>query len=75
MLTTCAYIDLNPVAARIARVPETSEHTSIKQRNDHVQTQGRADDMQADGSDPIGGQVRLCRARLRETDHRRISPE
>ena len=32
LLATCAYIDLNPVAAGIAEVPEASEHTSIKQR-------------------------------------------
>jgi len=28
--------DLNPVAAGIAAVPEASEHTSIKERVDHV---------------------------------------
>ena len=31
LLATCAYIDLNPVAAGIAEVPEASAHTSIKQ--------------------------------------------
>jgi len=36
LLATCAYIDLNPVAAGIAEVPETSKHTSIKERFDHV---------------------------------------
>jgi len=52
LLATCAYIDLNPVAAGIAEVPEASDHTSIKQRVEHVQQQGRADDLQAarDGS-------------------------
>ena len=45
LLAVCAYIDLNPVAAGIAEVPETSEHTSIKQRVDHVQAQGRTDDL------------------------------
>ena len=29
LLATCAYIDLNPVAAGIALVPEASPHTSI----------------------------------------------
>ncbi len=47
MLATCAYIDLNPVAAAIAEVPETSAHTSIKQRVEHVKEQGRAEDPQA----------------------------
>ena len=41
LLATCAYIDLNPVAAGIAEVPEASAHTSIKQRVEHVQEQGR----------------------------------
>lgn len=36
LLTSCAYIDLNPVAAGIANTPETSDHTSIKQRLDHA---------------------------------------
>ena len=30
LLATCAYIDLNPVAAGIASTPEASAHTSIK---------------------------------------------
>jgi hypothetical protein len=32
LLATCAYIDLNPVAAGIAEIPEASAHISIKQR-------------------------------------------
>jgi REP element-mobilizing transposase RayT len=36
LLATCTYIDLNPVAAGIAKVPEASPHTSIKQRVDHA---------------------------------------
>ena len=45
LLATCAYIDLNPVRAGIAPAPETSPHTSIKQRVEHVQEQGRTDDL------------------------------
>src|SRR5262249_33806859 len=45
LLATCAYIDLNPVAAGIAAVPEASEHTSIKERVDHVKAQGRTMDL------------------------------
>src|SRR6202453_323175 len=41
LLATCAYIDLNPVAAGIASTPETSAHTSIKERVDHVAAQER----------------------------------
>src|SRR5262245_45466634 len=43
----CLNIDLNPVAAGIAAVPETSEHTSIKERVDHVKVQGRTKDLKA----------------------------
>lgn len=35
LLATCAYIDLNPVAAGSAQTPETSKHTSIRQRVKH----------------------------------------
>jgi hypothetical protein len=42
---TCAYIDLNPVAAGIAVVPETSPHTSITTRVEQVNTQGRSSDL------------------------------
>ena len=39
LLATSTYIDLNPVAAKIAEVPETSEHTSIKRRVDHIKAE------------------------------------
>jgi hypothetical protein len=45
LLATCTYIDLNPVAAGIAVVPEASPHTSITTRTDHVKAQGRASDL------------------------------
>ena len=47
LLATCAYIDLNPVAAGIAKLPEESAHTSIKSRIDHCRHKGRLDDLQA----------------------------
>ena len=54
LLATCAYIDLNPVAAGIAEVPETSKHTSVKERVDHVKAQGRTEDLKAarEGASP-----------------------
>jgi hypothetical protein len=45
LLAVCAYIDLNPVAAGIAEVPEASEHTSIKERVEHVEALGRTEDL------------------------------
>ncbi len=47
LLATCAYIDLNPFAAGIAELPETSAHTSVKARLDHCNSQGRLPDLQA----------------------------
>jgi REP element-mobilizing transposase RayT len=47
LLATCAYIDLNPVAAGIVSVPEQSPHTSISQRVDSVKTQERINDLKA----------------------------
>ncbi len=40
LLATCASIDLKPVAAGIAEVPEASAHASIKEREEHIQEQG-----------------------------------
>jgi hypothetical protein len=43
------------VAAGIAELPETSAHTSIKQRVEHVQAQGRTDDLAAARSGSVAG--------------------
>ena len=55
LLATCAYIDLNPVAAGIAAVPEASAHTSIKERVDHVAAQGRTADLKAAAQGSVAG--------------------
>jgi hypothetical protein len=55
LLATCAYIDLNPVAAGIAEVPEASAQTSIKERVDHVQSQGRTEDLTAARAGSVAG--------------------
>ena len=60
LLSVCAYIDLNPVAAGIAAVPEESAHTSVKARVDHVKQQGRVKDLQA----ALAGSVAGSRASL-----------
>ena len=43
LLSVCAYIDLNPVAAGIAETPESSKHTSVRQRVKHVHQAGKLD--------------------------------
>jgi REP element-mobilizing transposase RayT len=55
LLATCAYIDLNPLAAGIAPVPEASAHTSIKQRVEHVEAAGRTEDLKAARSGSVAG--------------------
>jgi hypothetical protein len=55
LLATCAYIDLNPVAAGIARAPETSKHTSVKERVDHVKAQRRTADLKAARGGSLAG--------------------
>ncbi|MFY9255816.1 MAG: hypothetical protein WAO83_20350 [Fuerstiella sp.] len=40
LLTTLAYVDLNLVAAGIAKTPEESAHTSVKARVDHCRELG-----------------------------------
>ncbi|MCY2983490.1 MAG: hypothetical protein NTY15_07600 [Planctomycetota bacterium] len=47
LVSVCAYIDLNPVAAGVAETPEASEQNSIKARVEHVVANGRAKDLQA----------------------------
>ncbi len=58
LLAICAYIDLNPVAAGIAEVPETSKYTSIKARAEHVEARGETAKLEA----ATGGSVAGSRA-------------
>ena len=55
LLATCAYIDLNPVAAGITKVPEASPHTSITARVENVRAQGRTSDLNAAEQGSISG--------------------
>lgn len=55
LLATCAYIDLNPVAAGIAVAPETSRHTSIRQRVQHARDSGELDSLKAAARGSIAG--------------------
>ena len=55
LLATCAYIDLNPVAAGIAATPETSRHTSIRQRVQHIKSKGKLHRLKAAASGSVAG--------------------
>jgi REP element-mobilizing transposase RayT len=55
LLATCAYIDLNPVAAGIATAPETSKHTSVRQRVNHAKGKGKLGDLKAAKSASVAG--------------------
>jgi REP element-mobilizing transposase RayT len=55
LLATSVYIDLNPVAANIAETPETSDYTSIKQRVDHVDAQGKTAELGAAKRGSVAG--------------------
>lgn len=47
LLATCAYIDLNPLAAGIAETPEKSAFTSLHQRVEHAASQGKIEALKA----------------------------
>jgi len=55
LLATCAYIDLNPVAAGISDLPETSEHTSIRQRVEHAASKDALEHLKAAAFGSVAG--------------------
>jgi REP element-mobilizing transposase RayT len=55
LLATCTYIDLNSVAAGIAKAPESSPHTSVSTRVEHVKAQGRTSDLKAAAGGSVAG--------------------
>lgn len=57
LLATCVYIDLNPLAAGISQTPEASEHTSIRQRVDHVKKKGELDKLKAARRGSVAGSL------------------
>jgi REP element-mobilizing transposase RayT len=55
LLATCAYIDLNPVAAGMAATPETSRHTSVRQRVQHAKELGQLESLKEAARGSIAG--------------------
>jgi hypothetical protein len=41
VLSCMAYVDLNPIRAKMAKTPETSAHTSIQKRTEAIQQHKR----------------------------------
>jgi REP element-mobilizing transposase RayT len=55
LLATCAYIDLNPVAAGVSAAPETSRHTSVRRRVHHAKAKGILAELKAAESGRVAG--------------------
>ncbi len=55
LLATCVYIDLNPVAAGISKVPETSSHTSLRQRVAHAKAKGKLESLKEAAKGSVAG--------------------
>jgi REP element-mobilizing transposase RayT len=55
LLAVCAYIDLNPVAAGIAATPETSRHTSVRQRVEHARRAGKLGSLKGAAQGSLAG--------------------
>ena len=55
LLATCAYIDLNPLAAGLTATPETSPHTSVAQRVQNAQAKGELETLKAAAAGSVAG--------------------
>jgi hypothetical protein len=58
LLSVCAYIDLNPVAAGMAQTPEESVYTSLAQRVAHAAAADRLDDLRTAEAGSVAASAR-----------------
>jgi hypothetical protein len=61
LLSSMAYVDLNPIRAGIASTPEESDHISIKQRIEALQSRGESKSVaahQSSGLEPFASNPR-----------------
>ena len=49
------YIDLNSVAAGVAATPETSKHTSVRQRVQHARDEGQLAELKEAARNRVAG--------------------
>jgi hypothetical protein len=54
-ITPDGKTDLNPLAARVATTPETSDYTSIKQRVDSVEPEGKTVQLEEANGGSVAG--------------------
>ncbi len=47
MIAMYTHINLSPRATGVVELPETSEHTPVKERGDHLKVQSRSGDLEA----------------------------
>jgi REP element-mobilizing transposase RayT len=55
LLAVCAYIDLNPLAAGLAATPESSLHTSVRQRVVHARKCGKLESLKEAARSSVAG--------------------
>ena len=57
LLAVGVYIDLNPVAAKLADLPETSTYTSVKRRVDHIKAKDATAQLEAAKAGSVAGSL------------------
>ena len=75
VLACSAYVDLNPVRAKVAATPETSRNTSIYERiSERQKPAKRAEDSHEGWLAPMAGQVRQSKSPTRRVSNDELIP-